>query len=78
MLRGRMIATAGKLFGNEQDGRDTLQQAFISVFRAIVRINADATLSTWLYWIVTDTALTHLCSRRRRLECLIEDLLPRF
>ena len=78
MLRGRMIATAEKLFGNEKDGRDTLQQAFISAFRAIARINADATLSTWLHWIVTDTALTHLRPRRRQLECLIEDLLPRF
>ncbi len=57
MLRGRMIATAENRLGNEQDGRDTLQQAFISAFRAIARISTDATLSTWLHWTVTDTAL---------------------
>jgi RNA polymerase sigma-70 factor (ECF subfamily) len=74
----RMLATARRLLGNEQDAHDAVQQAFISAFRAIAGFNADATLSTWLHRIVVNAALMQLRARRRRPELPIEDLLPRF
>lgn len=75
---GRMLATARRLLGNEQDANDAVQQAFISVFRSIAGFNAEAKLSTWLHRIVVNAALAQMRYRRRRPELSIDDLLPRF
>jgi len=74
----RMLATARRLLGNEDDAHDAVQQAFISAFKSIASFNGDATLSTWLHRIVVNAAFMQLRSRRRRPELPIEDLLPRF
>jgi RNA polymerase sigma-70 factor, ECF subfamily len=75
---GRMLATARRLLGNEQDANDAVQQAFISVFRSIAGFNGEAKLSTWLHRIVVNAALAQMRYRRRRPELSIDDLLPRF
>ena len=75
---GRMLATARRLLGNEQDANDAVQQAFISVFRSIAGFNGEAKLSTWLHRIVVNAALAQIRYRRRRPELSIDDLLPRF
>jgi RNA polymerase sigma-70 factor, ECF subfamily len=75
---GRMLATARRLLGNEHDANDAVQQAFISVFKAIASFNGEAKLSTWLHRIVVNAALGQMRYRRRRPELPIDDLLPRF
>ena len=71
----QMLATARRLLGSEHDAQDAVQQAFISVFRAIPAFNAEARLSTWLHKIVVNAALAQLRSRHRRVpELLLEHL----
>ena len=74
----RMLSTARRLVGNEEDARDVVQSAYLSAFRAIAQFEGSAQLSTWLHRIVVNTALMRLRSRRRKPEESIEALLPAF
>ena len=74
----RMLSTARRLMGNEEDARDVVQSAYLSAFRAIGQFEGSAQLSTWLHRIVVNTALMRLRSRRRKPEESIEALLPAF
>jgi len=75
---GRMLSTARRLVGNEEDARDVVQSAYLSAFRAIGQFEGSAQLSTWLHRIVVNTALMRLRSRKRKPEESIEALLPAF
>ncbi len=75
---GRMLATARRFVGSEEDARDVTQAAFLAALRALDGFAGTAQLSTWLHRIVINTALMKLRSRRRRPERSIEELLPRF
>ena len=75
---GRMLATARRFVGSDEDARDVVQEAFLAAFRAIETFAGNARVSTWLHRIVINTALMKLRSRRRRREESIESLLPRF
>src|SRR5262245_31208676 len=75
---GRMLATARRLVGTDEEARDVLQEAFLAAFRAIDGFAGAARLSTWLHRIVINAALMRLRSRRRRREESIDGLLPRF
>jgi RNA polymerase sigma-70 factor (ECF subfamily) len=74
----RMLAVARRLLRNEEDARDTVQDAFLNAFRALPRFRADAKLSTWLYRIVTNAALLTLRSASRPPAGSREPLLPTF
>jgi RNA polymerase sigma-70 factor (ECF subfamily) len=76
---GRMLAVARRLLRNEDDARDSVQEAFLSAFKAINRFEGDSQLGTWLHRIVMNAALMKLRSQRRRpVAGSIEDLLPEF
>ena len=75
---GRMLAIAQRLLGSEHDAQDAVQEAFLSVFKAIAQFTGAAKLSTWLHRIVVNAALMKLMSRRRKPEEPIEEMLPRF
>jgi RNA polymerase sigma-70 factor (ECF subfamily) len=74
----RMLATARRVVGNEEDARDAIQDAFLSAFRALDSFEGQSRLSTWLHRIAVNAALMKLRSKRRRPERPITDLLPRF
>src|SRR5918996_1682169 len=74
----RMLSTARRLVGNEEDARDVVQSAYLSAFRAIGQFEGSAQLSTWLHRIVVNTALMRLRSRKRKPEESIDALLPAF
>ena len=76
--RGRLLATARRLLGNDHDAQDAVQETFISAFNSIASFRGDARLSTWLHRIVVNAALVQLRHRRRWSEVAIHDLLPRF
>jgi len=75
---GRLLATARRFVGSEDEARDVVQEAFLAAFRAIDGFAGTALLSTWLHRIVVNAALMKLRSRRRRREEPIDGLLPRF
>ncbi len=75
---GRLLATARRLLGCEEDARDALQEAFLTAFRRLSTFRGEARFSTWLHRILVNVALMKLRSRRRKPEESIEPLLPRF
>ena len=75
---GRLLATARRMLGNDDDAEDALQEALLSAFRHIDQFAGQARLSTWLHRIVVNVVLMRMRSRKSRPESSIEDLLPRF
>jgi RNA polymerase sigma-70 factor (ECF subfamily) len=75
---GRMLSTARRFVGSEDEARDVVQEAFIAAFKSIDGFNGTARLSTWLHRIVVNAALMKLRTRRRRREDSIDGLLPTF
>jgi RNA polymerase sigma-70 factor (ECF subfamily) len=75
---GAMLAVARRLLRNEDDARETVQDAFLQAFRAIRHFRNEARLSTWLHRIVTNAALMRLRAASRRPEAPIDNLLPQF
>ena len=75
---GRQYAVAKRFFHNDDDAKDTAQEAFLSASRAINRFEGNARLSTWLHRITVNAALMKIRARRRKPEESIDDLLPRF
>ena len=75
---GRMLATARRFFGNDQDAADAVQDAFISAFKAIKTFEGGSQLATWLHRIVVNSCLMRNRSRDRHPTVAIESLLPQF
>ncbi len=75
---GQMLAVARRFLRSEEDALDTVQEAFISAFRALDRFEGQSKLSTWLHRIVVNSALMRLRKKSRRAERSIEELLPQF
>lgn len=75
---GAMLAVARRLLRNEDDARDAVQDAFVSVLRAVDGFRGDAQLSTWLHRIAVNAALMRLRQRPRQTERTIDPLLPQF
>ncbi|HUP62432.1 MAG TPA: sigma-70 family RNA polymerase sigma factor [Thermoanaerobaculia bacterium] len=79
----RLLRLARRFLASEEDARDALQDAMVSVFRSIGSFESGSRLSTWLHRIVVNACLMKLRTRRRRLdevevEIDIEEYLPRF
>jgi len=75
---GRLLSVSRRFLRNEEDARDAVQDAFISVFKSIDRFEGNARLSTWLHRIVVNAALMKLRTKSRNPEEAIDDLLPQF
>jgi RNA polymerase sigma-70 factor (ECF subfamily) len=76
-LSPRLIATAARMLGNEEDARDAVQDAFLSAFRNVQNFDGKSKLSTWLHRITINASLMKLRTKRRKPAVSIEDLLPR-
>lgn len=74
----RMLATARRLLGNEEDARDAVQEAMLSAFKAVGRFEGGSQIGTWLHRIVVNAALMRLRTRKRKPEASIEELLPNY
>ncbi len=75
---GRMLAVARRLLHNEEDASDAVQDAFLSVFRAIGHFDRQSRLGTWLHRIAVNAALQKLRRKQWKPERSIEELLPAF
>jgi RNA polymerase sigma-70 factor (ECF subfamily) len=63
-----LIRLAARLTGSIQEAEDVLQDSYVKAWSAIEqgRFEGRAQLETWLYRIVTNTAIDALRSQRRR------------
>lgn len=76
---GRMLAVAKRFLRNEDDARDAVQDAFISIFRSVGNFEGTSQLATWIHRIAVNAALMKLRSLNRQAqEESIEPLLPQF
>ena len=73
-----LLRAARRFLRSEEDARDAVQDAFVSVFKSIRNFEANSQLSTWLHRILINCCLMKLRTRRRHPEEDIEALLPRF
>jgi RNA polymerase sigma-70 factor (ECF subfamily) len=70
----RLLATARRLLGNDQDAEDAVQDAFLQAHRAIDRFNGESRISTWLHRILINASLMKLRSRRRKPEQPLDEM----
>ena len=70
----RMLALARRYLPRETDAEDTLQDAFMSVFRSIGTFAGESRLTTWLHRVTVNAALMRIRARSRRPETLLGDV----
>lgn len=75
---GRLLQTARRLIGNEEDARDAFQDALLSAFKAVDSFHGGSSLYTWLYRITVNASLMRLRGRSRKRELPLDSLLPSF
>lgn len=75
---GRMLTVAKRFFDNSDDAQDSVQDAFLSAFKALPGFDGRSQLGTWLHRIVVNASLMKLRTQRRHPEQSIDDLLPQF
>lgn len=76
---GRMLSVAQRYLSHENEAQEAVQDAFVSVFRAVGEFKGDSRLATWLHRITVNAALGILRKKRRlQRETSIEALLPKF
>lgn len=78
--RGIAIKIARSFAVQPEDQRDLLQEMHLQIWRSIERFGAQAKVSTWIYRVCLNTAMTRQRSEKRRrllLRSIVSpDLLP--
>lgn len=64
-------ALAFRLLCNDQDARDTVQDAFVRVWEHVREFDRSRKFTTWLYAIVSNLSMDRLRSRKRRLSLFV-------
>jgi RNA polymerase sigma-70 factor, ECF subfamily len=72
----RLFRAAMQILRNREDAEDAVQSAYLKGFAAIRSFAGRSSLSTWLTRIVTNNALAHARSARRRRSLLEESEVP--
>lgn len=62
----RAFWVARGMLGNDEDARDTAQEAFIRVHRSLARFDTNQKFYTWLYQIVVNLCIDHLRKNSKR------------
>jgi RNA polymerase sigma-70 factor (ECF subfamily) len=65
---------AFRIIGNEEDGRDIVQDAFLKVWLRFESYNTKVKFTTWLFTIVTNLCIDRL--RKKRTAAKYEDSMP--
>ncbi len=63
----RIYATVYRVIPNQEDAEDITQEVFLKVYHHLKNFEQQASFSTWLYRIATNTALDELDRQKRRL-----------
>ena len=59
--------------GSHEDADDVLQDVFVKIWTALPSFRGEAQLSTWLYRIALNTAITHAARERRHSGAGLEE-----
>lgn len=62
-----------RMVQSHEDTNDLLQNVFLKAWTSLENFRGDARLSTWLYKIAINEALTHLEKERKRLNISLDD-----
>jgi len=76
LLQTRTVSLAYRWTGNREDAFDITQEAFIRMWRMLPAWKVKASISTWLYRVVTNLAIDHLRRRNRLREVNLEEVAP--
>lgn len=63
----RVFGMAHRIVG-ASDAEEVAQEVFVRIFRALSNFRGDSALSTWIYRLTVNAALSHLAKRGRRQE----------
>jgi len=63
----RVFGMAHRIVG-PSDAEEVAQEVFVRVFRGLAAFRGDSALSTWIYRLTVNAALSHLARRGRRHE----------
>ena len=72
---GRLLAVARRFLRSEEDSADAVQEAFVSMFRALPSFRGVALLGTWLYRILVNVCGMKLRSRARRPSASLDQVV---
>lgn len=62
-----------RMVENHDDANDLLQNTFLKAWQSVEGFRGDARLSTWLYKIALNEAITFLARERKRLNISLDD-----
>ncbi len=66
-FKRRVFGMAHRIVG-ANDAEEVSQEVFVRVFRGLANFRGDSALSTWVYRLTVNCALSHLARRGRRQE----------
>ncbi|HEU4614828.1 MAG TPA: sigma factor, partial [Kofleriaceae bacterium] len=66
-FKRRVFGMAHRIVG-ANDAEEVAQEVFVRVFRGLANFRGDSQLSTWIYRLTVNAALSHLARRGRRNE----------
>ena len=66
-FKRRVFGMAHRIVG-VSDAEEVAQEVFVRVFRGLTNFRGDSQLSTWVYRLTVNAALSHLAKRGRRHE----------
>lgn len=66
LYSARMYAVARRFFSSDDDAQETLQKAFIQVFKNISAFKKNSSLMTWLHRITVNEALMIIRQKKRQ------------
>ncbi len=73
-----MVHTAERILKERSAAEDSVQAAFVKIFRSLDSFRGESSLRTWMRRIVVNQALMVLRKQERLRETSIEPLLPSF
>lgn len=71
--RDRVFRLACGMLHDEAEAEEVVQDTFLNVFRALSTFRGEATVSTWIYRVATNSSLMRLRVRRRKPLLSIEE-----
>ena len=64
----RVFGLVTRIVGSS-DSEEVVQEVFVRIYRGLGKFRGDSQLSTWVYRLAVNAALSHVSKRKRRPEC---------